>query len=54
MAVAAIRTARLTKDYCGQPLTSGLDQTGLVITLGIVVIGIAASVFVMQCRDIGA
>jgi polyether ionophore transport system permease protein len=38
----------------GQPLSSGVDQTGLVIMLGIVVIGIGASALVMQRRDLGA
>ena len=37
----------------GQPLTAGVDQTGLVITLAIVVGGLAASAIVMQGRDIG-
>ena len=37
----------------GQPLTAGVDQTGLVIMLAIVLGGLAASVIVMQGRDIG-
>jgi len=37
----------------GQPLTAGLDQTGLVIMLGIVLVGLVASAIVMQGRDIG-
>lgn len=37
----------------GQPLTAGVDQTGLVIMLVIVVIGLAASGIMMQRRDIG-
>jgi ABC-2 type transport system permease protein len=38
----------------GQPLTDGVDQTGLVIMLAIVVAGFAASALVMQRRDVGA
>jgi ABC-2 type transport system permease protein len=38
----------------GQPLTAGVDQTGLVIMLVIVVAGIVASTLVMERRDIGA
>ncbi len=37
----------------GQPLTAGVDQTGLVIMLVIVVIGLTASGIMMQRRDIG-
>ena len=38
----------------GQPLTAGVDQTGLVIMLVIVVAGLVASTLVMERRDIGA
>jgi ABC-2 type transport system permease protein len=38
----------------GQPLTSGVDQTGLVIMLVIVIAGLVASAIVMERRDIGA
>jgi ABC-2 type transport system permease protein len=38
----------------GQPLTSGVDQTGLVIMLVIVIAGLMASAVVMERRDIGA
>ena len=38
----------------GQPLTSGVDQTGLVIMLAIVVAGLAGSAVVMERRDVGA
>jgi ABC-2 type transport system permease protein len=38
----------------GQPLTSGIDQTGLVIMLVIVLVGLMASATVMERRDIGA
>ncbi len=38
----------------GQPLAQGVDQTGLVIMLGIVVAGFAASVIAAQRRDVGA
>jgi len=38
----------------GQPLTSGVDQTGLVIMLVIVLVGVIASALVMERRDIGA
>ena len=38
----------------GQPLTEGVDQTGLVIILAIVIVGFAASAIVMQGRDVGA
>jgi ABC-2 type transport system permease protein len=37
----------------GQPLTAGVDQTGLVIMLVIVVAGLVASTLVMERRDIG-
>jgi ABC-2 type transport system permease protein len=38
----------------GQPLTTGVDQTGLVIMLVIVIAGLVASAIVMERRDIGA
>lgn len=38
----------------GQPLTAGLDQTGLVTMLIIVAAGLTASAVLMQRRDIGA
>ena len=38
----------------GQPLTTGVDQTGLVIMVVIVVAGLVASAMVMERRDIGA
>jgi ABC-2 type transport system permease protein len=38
----------------GQPLTEGVDQTGLIIMLAIVVIGFVTSAVVMQRRDVGA
>jgi polyether ionophore transport system permease protein len=38
----------------GQPLTSGVDQTGLVVMLAIVIAGLGASAMVMERRDIGA
>lgn len=38
----------------GQPLTAGVDQTGLVIMIVIVVAGLAASAIVMERRDVGA
>ncbi len=38
----------------GQPLTTGVDQTGLVIMVVIVVAGLIASAMVMERRDIGA
>ena len=38
----------------GQPLTSGVDQTGLVVMLLIVIAGLVASAMVMERRDIGA
>ena len=38
----------------GQPLTVGIDQTGLVIMVALVVAGLTASAIVMQRRDIGA
>jgi ABC-2 type transport system permease protein len=38
----------------GQPLTSGVDQAGLAIMIGIVVAALTASGIVMQRRDIGA
>jgi len=38
----------------GQPLTTGVDQTGLVVMLVIVIAGLVASAMVMERRDIGA
>jgi ABC-2 type transport system permease protein len=38
----------------GQPLTAGVDQTGLVTMLVIVVAGVAASAIVIERRDVGA
>ena len=38
----------------GQPLTAGVDQTGLVIMLAIVLGGSAGAAILMQGRDIGA
>jgi len=38
----------------GQPLTAGVDQTGLVIMIVIVMAGVVASILVMERRDIGA
>jgi hypothetical protein len=38
----------------GQPLTDGVDQSGLVIMLAIVVVGFSASAIVIQRRDVGA
>ncbi len=38
----------------GQPLTSGVDQTGLLIMIAIVLGALTASAIVMQRRDIGA
>ena len=38
----------------GQPLTDGVDQTGLAIMLAIVLVGFSASAIVMQRRDVGA
>lgn len=38
----------------GQPLTEGIEVTGLVITLAIVIVGFAASTIAMQRRDVGA
>ena len=38
----------------GQPLIDGIDRTGLVIMLAIVIVGFAASAIVMQRRDVGA
>ena len=38
----------------GQPLSSGLDATGLVIMLLVVVVGFAASALMMERRDVGA
>ncbi len=37
----------------GEPLTSGVDRTGLAIMLSIVVIGFGASMLLMRRRDIG-
>jgi ABC-2 type transport system permease protein len=38
----------------GQPLIAGVDQTGLVVMLVIVIAGLVASAMVMERRDIGA
>jgi len=38
----------------GQPLTEGIDTTGLAIMLAIVIVGFAASAILMQRRDVGA
>jgi len=38
----------------GQPLTTGVDQTGLVLTVVIGIAGLMASAMVMEQRDIGA
>jgi ABC-2 type transport system permease protein len=38
----------------GQPLAAGVDQTGLVVMLVIVIAGLMASAIVMERRDIGA
>ena len=38
----------------GQPLTAGVDQTGLVVMLVIVIAGLMAAAMVMKRRDIGA
>ena len=38
----------------GQPLMAGVDQTGLVVMLVIVIAGLVASAMVMERRDIGA
>ena len=37
----------------GEPLTSGIDRTGLAIMLVVVVVGFGASMLLMQRRDIG-
>jgi putative exporter of polyketide antibiotics len=37
----------------GEPLTSGIDQTGLAIMSVIVIVGFAASIVLMQRRDVG-
>lgn len=38
----------------GQPLSSGVDRTGLVIMLLVVAVGFAASALMMERRDVGA
>ena len=38
----------------GQPLTDGVDQTGLLIMLAIVIVGFGASAIAIQNRDVGA
>ena len=38
----------------GQPLTEGIDRTGLAIMVAIVLLGFWASAIVMQRRDVGA
>ena len=38
----------------GQPLTDGIDRTGLAIMLAIVLVGFWASAIVMQRRDVGS
>jgi ABC-2 type transport system permease protein len=48
-----IQDASAFKLY-GQPLTSGVDQTGLAIMIGIIIAGLGVSAIVMERRDIGA
>jgi putative exporter of polyketide antibiotics len=38
----------------GQPLTDGIDRTGLAIMLAIVLVGFAAAAGAMQRRDVGS
>jgi putative exporter of polyketide antibiotics len=38
----------------GQPLTEGIDRTGLAIMVAIVLVGFWASAVVMQRRDVGS
>jgi len=38
----------------GQPLSSGVDITGLAIMLAVVAVGFAASALIMERRDVGA
>jgi ABC-2 type transport system permease protein len=38
----------------GEPLTAGVDQTGLITMLAIVIVGFGASTVIMQRRDVGA
>ncbi len=38
----------------GQPLSTGVDQTGLVVMLVIVIAGLVASAMVMERREVGA
>jgi putative exporter of polyketide antibiotics len=38
----------------GQPLSQGVDSTGLTIMLAIVVVGFVASAIAIQTRDLGA
>jgi ABC-2 type transport system permease protein len=38
----------------GQPLTTGVDETGLMIMLAIAIVGLAVSAAIMQRRDVGA
>ena len=37
----------------GQPLTEGVDGTGLAIMLGVSLVGFAASAFLLRRRDLG-
>ena len=38
----------------GMPLSSGIDRTGLVTMLGIIIVGFGASILLMERRDVGA
>jgi ABC-2 type transport system permease protein len=38
----------------GEPLTNGIDETGLTIMSVIVIVGFAAAIVLMQRRDVGA
>ena len=49
--LAAQRTPR---DFSSQPLTNGVDWSGLVIMLAIVTAAFVASAVAMKRRDVGA
>jgi hypothetical protein len=38
----------------GMPLSSGIDRTGLVTMIAIIIVGFGASILLMERRDVGA
>jgi hypothetical protein len=38
----------------GTPLSSGIDRTGLIAMIAIIIVGFGASILLMERRDVGA